>query len=312
MNCLVTGASGFIGSALVKRLTQEGYHVRAVLHTSIPQHRLPGVDYITADMTDPTSLSDLIQDGDVVFHCAALVKDFGSKKTFMNVNFKGTQSLAEACDHKIQRFIFLSHLHQVSTQERGWYSHSKALAEQYLVRKHHQENFPAVIIQPGNVYGPGATTWCLRPLQAIQQGRIALIDHGRGLFLHTYIDNLLDGLLRALTASSIEGEVIQITDGENTTTWKTYFNDLATLAGKKPITRSLSKSTASLISWYMMLRYFLLHKQPLITPTAVRIFTNTEAVSIDKAKKLLRYSPSIGYSEAMQRIADWLKIEQYI
>jgi nucleoside-diphosphate-sugar epimerase len=312
MNCVVTGASGFIGSALVKRLTKEGYHVRAVLHTSVPQHRLSGVEYVTADITDPMSLSDVIHDGDVVFHCAALVKDFGSKKNIMNVNFKGTQYLAKTCDHKIQRFIFLSHLHHVSTQERGGYSHSKALAEQYLVSKHHTENFPVVIIQPGNVYGPGATTWCLRPLQAIQQDRIVLIDHGKGLFLHTYIDNLLDGLLLTLTAPSIEGEVIQITDGENTTTWKTYLNDLAALAGKKPITRSLPKPTASLISWYMMLRYFLFHKQPLITPTAVRIFTNTEAVSLDKAKKILGYSPSISYSEAMTRIADWLKTEQYI
>jgi nucleoside-diphosphate-sugar epimerase len=312
MNCLVTGASGFIGSALVKRLTQEGYHVRAVLHTSVPQHRLTEVDYVTADLTDPTSLSDLIHDGDVVFHCAALVKDFGSKKTFMNVNFKATQYLAEACNHKIQRFIFLSHLHHVSTQQRGWYSYSKALAEQYLLHKQQRENFPAVIIQPGNVYGPGATTWCLRPLQAIQQDHIALINHGKGLFLHTYIDNLLDGLLRALTASSIEGEVIQITDGENNTTWKTYFNDLAALAGKEPITRSLAKPTVSLISWYMMLRYFLFHKEPLITPTAVRMFTNTDAVSIENAKKLLGYTPSIRYSEAMTRIADWLKSEQYI
>jgi nucleoside-diphosphate-sugar epimerase len=312
MNCIVTGASGFIGSALVKRLTLEGYHVRAVHHTSLPTHRLPGVDYVTADITDPTSLSYLIHDGDVVFHCAALVKDFGSKKTFIKVNFKGTQHLAEACHHKIHRFIFLSHLHHVSTQDKGWYSHSKALAEQYLIQKHLRENFPAVIIQPGNVYGPGATTWCLRPLQAIQEDRIALIDHGQGLFLHTYIDNLLDGLLRTITESSIEGEVIQITDGENTTTWKTYFNDLAALAGKEPITRSLSKPAASLISWYMMLRYFLFHKQPLITPTAVRIFTNTEAVSIDKAKRLLRYRPLIRYSEAMRRIADWLKSEQYI
>ena len=312
MNCLVTGASGFIGSALVNRLVQKGHHVRAILHTTPPKHRYDQVDYITADLTDPSSLSNIIQAGDIVFHCAALVKDFGLKKEIMNVNLKGTQHLVEACGKKIQRFIFLSHLHNVSTKSRGGYSYSKALTEHFLLQKHHEEQFPVSIIQPGNVYGPGATTWCLRPLKAIQQDRIALIDSGAGLFLHTYIDNLLDGLLSTLTASHIEGEVIEITDGDNTTTWKTYLNDLAALAGKPPITRNLTKTTASLISNYMMMRYYLFHRDPLLTPTAVRIFTNKQSISIEKATKLLGYTSSVDYAEGMKRMALWLKTEHYI
>lgn len=312
MNCVVTGASGFIGSLLVKRLIQNGHHVRAVLHVSAPPHRDNQVDYVTADLTDPTSLTDLIRKGDVVFHCAALVKDFGSKKEIMNVNLRGTQNLVKAGGTKIQRFIFLSHLHNVSTKKRGAYSHSKAFAEQYLLRKYHDEQFPVVIMRPGNVYGPGATTWCLRPLQAIQQDRIALIDQGDGRFLHTYIDNLLDALQSTLTAPCLEGEIIEITDGDNTTTWKTYLNDLAALAGKPPITRNITKTIGYIISQLMMIRYFLFHTDPLLTPTAVRIFTNKKKVSIEKATKLLGYTPTIDYAEGMKRTAFWLKTEQYI
>jgi nucleoside-diphosphate-sugar epimerase len=312
MNCLVTGASGFIGSALVKRLLQEGHHVRAVLHTNPPRHQDSQVEYVNADLTELTSLSPLLYDIDIVFHCAALVKDFGSKKEIMNVNLKGTQHLVETCTSKIQRFIFLSHLHNPSTKKIKGYSYSKALAEHFLLEKHRTEQFPAVIIRPGNVYGPGATTWCLRPLQAIQQDRIALIDKGDGLFLHTYIDNLIDGLLSAMIASSIDGEVIEITDGDNSTTWKTYLNDLADIAGKPPISQNITKTTANLISTYMMMRYHLLHKDPLLTPTAVHIFTNQRTVSIKKATKLLRYSPSVDYTEGMKRMALWLKTEHYI
>ncbi len=312
MNCLVTGASGFIGSLLVKRLILNGHHVRAVLHVSPPRYRDNQVDYVTVDLTDPSSLSNLICEGDVVFHCAALVKDFGSKKDIMNVNLEGTQHLADACGNKIQRFIFLSHLHNLSTQKIGAYSHSKALAEQYLLQKHHHEHFPVVIIRPGNVYGPGATTWCLRPMQAIQQDRIALIDKGTGLFLHTYIDNLLDALQSTLIALHIEGEVIEITDGDNTTTWGTYLNDLAALAGKPPVRRNITKTAAALLSRLMMMRYSLFHTVPLLTPTAVRIFTNKRKVSIEKATRLLGYNPTIDYAEGMRRMALWLKAEQYI
>lgn len=312
MNCVVTGASGFIGSLLVKRLIQNGHHVRAVLHVSPPRDHDNQVDYVAADLTNPSSVSDLIQEGDVVIHCAALVKDFGSKKEIMNVNLHGTQHLVEACRNKIQRCIFLSHLHNLSTKTLGAYSRSKALAEQYLLQKYHDEHFPVVIIRPGNVYGPGATTWCLRPLQAIQQNRIALIDKGTGLFLHTYIDNLLDALQSALTAPNVEGEVIEITDGDDTTTWRTYLNDLATLAGKPPITRNITKTTATLISQVMMLRYYLFGRAPLLTPTAVRIFTNKKTVPIEKATRLLGYTPEIDYAEGMRRTALWLKTEQYI
>jgi nucleoside-diphosphate-sugar epimerase len=312
MHCLVTGASGFIGSALVTRLIRNGHRVRAVLHTTSPPHREHQVEYIIADLTNPASLPPVISDIDVVFHCAALVQDYGSKKEIMNVNLKGTQHLVEVCKNRIHQFVFLSHLHSMSSTYIGAYSSSKGLAEQYLLQQHRDNQFPVVIIRPGSVFGPGATTWCLRPLQAIQQNRIALIDHGRGIFLHTYIENLLDGLLSVLKASPLAGEIIEITDGDNTTTWKTYLNDLAALAGKPPITRNLSKTTASLLSHLMMIRYHLLHQSPLFTPTAVHLFTSHRTVSLEKAHRLLGYSPMVDYATAIKQIAHWLKTEKYI
>ncbi len=312
MNCLVTGASGFIGSSLVKRLVQNGHHVRAMIHNTVPTKREDHVEYITADLTDPASLPSLVHDIHTVFHCAALVKDFGSNKEIMNVNLKGTQHLVQACSNKIHRFIFLSHLHSNSPTYIGAYASSKGLAEHYLLQQHQTNRFPVVIIRPGSVFGPGATTWCLRPLQAIQQDRIALIDHGTGIFLHTYIENLLDGLLSALIAPEIEGEIIEITDGDNTITWKTYLNDLAVLAGKPFIKRNISKTTASLISHAMMIRYYLFRTPPLLTPTAVHLFINHRTVSLEKAHRLLGYSPNVDYAEGMKRVAQWLKKEQYI
>jgi nucleoside-diphosphate-sugar epimerase len=312
MNCFVTGASGFIGSALVKRLVKDGHHVRAAVHTTPPLFRDSQVDYVTIDLTNPSSLPSVVRDIDIVFHCAALVKDFGSKKEIHNVNLKGTQHLIDACCKQIQKFIFLSHLHSTSTRNTGAYSSSKALAEQYLLEKHRTEKFPVTILRPGNVYGPGATTWVLRPLKAIQQDRIALIDDGTGLFLHTYIDNLIDALVATIDAPDITGEVIEITDGDNQTTWKIYFNDLAAIAGKPPIKRTMTKTTALLLSNMMMIRYYLFRREPFITPTAVHILTNQRTISIENATRLLGYRPSVDYHEGMKRTAHWLKEEQHI
>jgi nucleoside-diphosphate-sugar epimerase len=312
MNVLVTGASGFIGSALVDRLLRDGHSVRALLHQKTSAALDSRVRYVTADLTDPSSLPAAVSDIDVIFHCAALVKDYGSKKEILKVNLQGTKNLIEACENKVHRFIFLSHLHSKSTRNAGAYSSSKALAEQYLIKKYQKEKFPVVIIRPGNVYVPGATTWVLLPLRAIQQGRIRLIDKGNGIFLHAYIDNLIDALAASIDAPTAVGEIIEVTDGDNTTTWGTYLNDLAAITGKKPITRNMTKTTALLLSKLMMTRYYLFGTDPLVTPTAVHLLTNRRTVSIQKAETLLGYKPTIEYAEGMRRTKTWLKTERYL
>jgi nucleoside-diphosphate-sugar epimerase len=312
MNCLVTGASGFIGTALVQRLVHDGHQVRALIHQKTPTPLDCQVRYIAADLTDPSSLESAVNDVDVVFHCAALVKDFGSTKEILQVNVEGTKHLVEACGTTIKRFIFLSHLHSESTRNVSAYSSSKAVAEHYLLEKYQNEKFPVVIIRPGNVYGPGATTWVLRLLRAIQAGRITLINKGTGIFLHTYIDNLIDAVLAAMTAPKAIGEIIEVTDGDNATTWGTYLNDLAAMAGKSPITKNMSKNTALFMSQWMMIIYILFRIKPLVTPTAVHIVTNERTVSLQKAETILGYVPFIEYGEGMKRTEAWLKAEHYL
>jgi nucleoside-diphosphate-sugar epimerase len=310
MNCLVTGAAGFIGNALVQRLTNEGHSVRALIHQHTPESLDCQVRYVAADLTDPSSLPAATKDVDVVFHCAAIVKDYGSKRDFLKVNVDGTKNLVQACDPNLKRFVFLSHLHSDSGKKYGWYGYSKGLAEHYLNQRHHTTGFPAVIIRPGNVIGPGAL-WVIRPLHAIQQNRIALINKGTGIFLHTSIDNLLDALLATMQAPSCVGETIEITDGDNTTTWGDYFNALAHIAGKPTITTNMSTSTALALSSLMKLSA-LFGREPLLTPPAVRILTNTQTVSLQKAEHILGYKPKIEYAEALRHIKTWLKTQRYI
>lgn len=311
MNCVVTGAAGFIGSALVERLIAEGHNVRAFIHKKTPTSLDCKVRYIAVDLTDPSSLPTAMQDVDVVFHCAAVVKEYGSRQTFLEVNVKGTQHLVDACGSGLKRFIFLSHLHSDIGKTYGWYSYSKGLAEQYLLQKHRENGFPVVIIRPGNVIGPGEAAWVLRPLHAIQTERIALIDRGSGIFLHTYIDNLLDALVTAMQAPGVIGETIEITDGDNETTWGEYLNALAIIAGKTPITKKISKPAALALSYLTMLPSYL-GQEPLVTPAAVHFFTNKRTVSLDKAERLLGYTPRVAYKEGMKRIHTWLKTQHYI
>lgn len=313
MKCLVTGAAGFIGNSLVKRLVEEGYEVTGLIHKQKPENFVEKAKYINGDVTQLYSIRPLVKDIDFVFHCAAMVRDYGPKNIFYKVNFEGTKNLVQSCEKfGIKKFVFLSHINYTQDKKSGYYSETKALAEQYLLEKHKKNQFPVVIIRPGNVYGPGATTWILRPLKAIQKKRISLIDNGNGIFLHTYIDNLLDALIAALHEPKAIGERIDVTDGDNSTTWGEYLNCLAELSGKPQIKKNMSKRTALFIGKIMLFLNKVFRVEPWVTPMAVNVFTNQKEVSIEKAKSLLNYEPQVDFDEGMKQVENWLREKNLI
>jgi nucleoside-diphosphate-sugar epimerase len=313
MKCLVTGAAGFIGSALANRLSAEGYEIKALIHKNKPEKLNDKIEYISGDILDKESLKPAIKDVDFIFHCAAHVKDYGPKKKFYQVNVEGTKNIVELCEqYKIKRLVYLSHQQYESENKLGHYSRSKRLAEKYLIEKYEKEKLPVVIIRPGNVYGPGANIWVLRILDALKKNRIALIDNGSGIFLHTYIDNLLDALIASLKEDDAIGKIIDITDGKNNTTWKEYFDFLAKISDTAPISRNMSKKTALAISKIMVFFHHIFRIDPIVTPTAVYILTNKKKISIDEATHILNYGPKVDFEMGKKRTTDWLKAQEYI
>lgn len=313
MKCLVTGAGGFIGDSLVRRLTNLNHFVIGLIHKNKPVHPEKKVEYIKGDITEKNTLKNIDKDIEVIFHCAGLVQDYGFKKDFYQVNLEGTKNLVLTFKSvNIKKFIFLGHIEYESFNYKNNYAKTKSEAEKFLLNEYKIEKFPVVIIRPGNVYGPGATTWVLRPLKTIQRNRIALINHGRGIFLHTYIDNLIDALISAMKMPGIIGETIDITDGDNSITWGRYLNDISTIATGHPIKRNLSNRSALTIGKLMIILNRIFRIEPWITPTAVDIFTNKKKISINKAKKLLDYDPKVNYEQGMEQVRKWLTSENYI
>ena len=308
MKIIVTGASGFIGNALIERLKREDHEVIGFIHRNEPRNIIKNVEYKKCDITDKKSLKKAFEKCDCVFHCAAYVKDYGPKEIFFKVNYEETKNLVELSEkYKVKKFIFLSHIPYEKITASNYYIKTKTIAENYLHHQYKENGFPVVVIRPGNVYGPGATTWVLRPLRSIKKGRITLIEHGSGIFLHTYIDNLLDALIAAATKPDIIGKSIDITDGDHSITWGRYLNDLASMIDKGPIKKNLSKPTALFIAKIMMFLHKVMGIDPWVTPQAVETFTNKRKISIKQAKELLDYSPQTPYQEGMKEVNHWIK-----
>jgi len=308
MKCFVTGTAGYIGSSLVKRLVNEGHDVTGLIHKHKPRNAENKAKYVNGDITNINSVKPLLKNIDYVFHCAAFVKDYGSKKKFLEINLESTKKLAEECEkNSIKKFVFLSHIHYDINDKTSYYSQTKAMAEKLLLEKHKQNNFPVIIIRPGNVYGPCHAMWVIYPLKSIEKNRISLIDNGKGIFLHTYIDNLLDAIVLAVNTEKAIGQTINITDGDNNVTWGEYLNFLAKISGRDMIKRNMSKKTAMFIAKSMILLNKTLRVKPWITPMTVNIFTNQKKISISQAESLLGYKPKINYNQGIKNVEQWLK-----
>ncbi len=184
MNFLITGAAGFLGSALANQLAREGHQVRGIddLSTGDPQVLVPDVHFTRGDVNDRPKLWTLLQEVDVVYHLAARVSVQESvlyPKDYNAVNVGGTVALMEAIrDVGIKRVVLASSgavygdsgeqplTESVTPNPRSPYAVSKLAAEYYVRTIGGLWGIETVSLRIFNAYGPGSTCpprihpWC--------------------------------------------------------------------------------------------------------------------------------------------------------
>lgn len=306
MKYVITGAAGYIGRNILNRLALHDDEITALIHSQEPKIFHPTIQYVQGDISQPSFLESLPKDVDIVIHCAAMVKDYGWKKDFMNVNYRGTKYIVDHYQNSsIKQFIFLSHINYNKSSSFNYYAQTKKLAEEYLFHKWRTKQFPITIIRPGNVFGPDATIWVNNIIEAIRSNQFALIDDGQATFFHTYIDNLIDAIILSIGNKKVIGEAINITDDDYQITWKKYFSDLSQIMNMPIPQRNISKKMAYLLAYLFMLRFFVSQKKPWITPAAVQLLTAQKEISLEKSKRLLNYTPFVDYGSAIEKIKSW-------
>jgi nucleoside-diphosphate-sugar epimerase len=139
----------------------------------------------------------------------------------------------------------------------------------------------------------------------MQQKLFALINDGRGVINHLYIDNLIDGIFLAIEKEA-HGEIFNITDGQQTS-WREYFTRLAEMANL-PVPYSLPKDEAKLLLRVREQGQKLFRKKPDLLPETVDFLSRPYAYSIAKAQNMLNFQPKIDLEEGMRRTQEWLQI----
>ena len=241
MNFLITGAAGFLGSSLANQLSREGHLVRGLddLSTGDPKALGPDVHFTRGDMSDRPKLWTLLQEVDVVYHLAARVSVPESvlyPRDYNDVNVGGTVALMEAMrDVGVRRVVLGSSgavygdLGEQPLQEsmtpnpRSPYAVSKLAAEYYVRTIGTLWGIETVSLRIFNAYGPGQHLPASHPpvvphyLKQAQRGG-TLVVHGDGTQTrdYVYVDDVVSGMVAAATAPNVDGMVINIGSGKET------------------------------------------------------------------------------------------------
>ena len=321
MTTLVTGATGFIGTHLIKALVNEGRDVRCLTRTPDNKKKIEalGAEAFVGDLLKTNSLSAALKGVNVIYHLAGEVYS-RNVKDYVAVNVAGTQNLLECCrNNGIGRFIHCSSIaaagpnpdkNTLLTENLPCnpitpYGQSKLEAEKIVLHYYETFKLPVVIIRPPTVYGPGQSDAITEFFRQVKKGKFYIIDDGQYLRSLCYVTNLIDGFLLAEKNREAVGEIFYISDKE-VYTFKEIALKIAEAENIKLVFANLPSAIAAtaMFTFNILQKYFNVNILKLYTIGTLKI---NLGCSIKKAEKVLSYRPNINLKEGLLRTSEHLK-----
>ncbi len=326
MNTLVTGGTGFVGTHLVRKLTERGDKVRCLVRktSDVASLKRMGVELAEGDITMYESLLDAARGAEVIYHAAALVEVGGaSRSEFYLVNVEGTRNVLKACETAgVGRLVHVSTQSVTfdftdkydSTEDAPFpsrykdnYSETKALAEREVMGAAKQGRVSACAVRPTWVWGPGDMTILPIIAKLARRKQLFLINGGRAETSTSYVENVCDCLILAAQRENVSGEAFLVTDDERITA-REFIEKMADAAGfarpKLSIPYGLAYASAAVAETLHAISGS--RKPPLMTRYGIALTGRNLTFSCEKAKRALGYRPEVNIDEGMRRLSAWV------
>jgi NAD dependent epimerase/dehydratase len=250
---LVTGAGGFIGSHLAERLVEEGAQVRALVHYNSlgrwgwldRSPHLKEISVIAGDLTDRDRVQEAVRDREIVFHLGALIAipySYQAPISYVHTNIEGTLNVLQASkDEGVERMVHTSTSEVYGTAEyvpidekhplraQSPYAASKIGADKMAEAFHLSFRTPVTTVRPFNTFGPRQSMRAIIPTIIVQclLGRTIRLGNLYPTRDLNFVDNTVDGFLRAASESRAIGRTINLGSGR-----EIQIGDLAALIAK--------------------------------------------------------------------------------
>ena len=316
---LVTGATGFAGGALVRRLAAQNAPVRALVRD--PARGAPlvdlGIEIVEGDLADPAAMREAMQGVDLVYHIAALYRQQGvDPALFREINAAAVQHLLDAAiDAGVGRFVHCStvgvhgHVRNPPAAENApfapgdLYQETKLEGEQIATRYMSEGRLPITIFRPAGIYGPGDLRF-LKLFRGIKRGRFPMIGDGKTLWHGVYIDDLVEGIIRCGTVDEAIGETF-ILAGPDYSTLEELVAMVADAVGVRPPRLKIPLAPVYVAAALCEAVCKPLRIEPPLHRRRVDFFTKSRAFDSGKARREIGYAPQVPIREGVARTAAW-------
>jgi nucleoside-diphosphate-sugar epimerase len=318
---LVTGATGFLGSRLAKRLVEEGYPIRALARkqSSVGALKTLGVEIAFGDLSDETSIAAAVNGVDVVVHAAAGTS--GTAKDSDTATIQGTRNILEACrSSRVKKLVYISSCNvyevagyaenQVVTEEaqlerfplrRGHYSAAKLQAEAFVTEAMKHDACPTVVLRPGTLYGPGAEVYTRMLGVSFARRIFVVFGDGENELPLVHVDNAVDSIVECIRNSAADNQVFNVVDHDRVTK-KTYMEQVVKPLYPKATVIYCPMSLLLTMTWLQEKLLAILGRQPFLS--VYRLVSSQKRVrySASKIENVIGWRSRIRFEQGAEHL----------
>lgn len=326
MRVLVTGANGFLGSALVRRLVSDGASVRVLVRS--PERadalRHAGAEVVIGDVTMPDSLAPAVDGIGVVYHFAGrLLKPGVGAAEYRAVHVTGTSNVLAALEanRSLERLVHCSTTgvlgvtgpepadEETPTRPTNVYEETKAEAEAE-VRAAITAGLPAVIVRPGLVYGPG-DVHLAGFFRSIQRGQFRPIGRETVWMHPIYIDDLVEGIRAAGTVSQAIGECFHLA-APRPVTLDEFAAAIARAEGRAPTSGRIPIAAARAVAAVGDRLPVGMRARAPLTSSRLDFLTHSRVYDVSKARRILGFVAPTDLATGLARTVAWYRAEGHL
>lgn len=321
---LVTGATGFLGQRLAKRLVNAGYQVRALVRkqSNVSALMKLRVEIAFGDLADQATVVGAVKGVDVVVHAGAGTS--GTAKDSETATIQGTRNVLDACRLCcINKLVYISSCNvyevagytenQVVTEDaqlerfafrRGHYSAAKMQAETLVTEALNRDGYPIVVLRPGTLYGPGGEIYT-KMMGLSFAGRIFVVfGDGKGALPLVHVDNLVDSIVECLLNSAADNQVFNVVD-QDLVTKTMYMEQVVKRLYPKAIVIYCPMAFLVILAWLQEKLLALFGPQPVHSVYRLRSSQKPVRYSTTKIQNRIGWRSRIRFQQGAEQLLLW-------